>query len=248
MYRSLRPDLVLFPRHQNRLSKATSDHSFAEVCQHSDRATKGRGVVALGLIERSETARAQNVTSRRARMEEWRAVPPVYALADGGLDSVAWLRRQSPAEWHELVKGYTWDSDDLSLMICIADQPNADRATILAMLLDLDVTYYEGRKTLGGDPRAVFPDMTALLDRIEAGFARGYYQSAEFGLVRERAQLERTTAYLARLGRAPIWALPARTWEALQGRGHKPRYVYDSRDEAFRVPFEHWAKHRAQPN
>lgn len=202
----------------------------------------------MGLIERSETARALNVTSRRARMEEWRALPPVYALGDGGLDSVAWLRRQSPAEWHELVKGYTWESDDLSLMICVADQPNADRATILAMLLDLDVTYYEGRKSLGGDPRAVFPDMTALLDRIEAGFARGYYQSAEFGLVRERSQLERTTAYLARLDRAPIWALPARTWDALQGRGHKPRYVYDARDEAFRMPFEQWARHRAAPN
>ena len=83
---------------------------------------------------------------------------------------------------------------------------------------------------------------------IEAGFARGYYQSAEFGLVRERAQLERTTAYLARLGRAPIWALPPRTWDALQGRGHKPRYVYDARDEAFRVPFENWARHRVAPN
>ena len=181
-------------------------------------------------------------------MAEWRALPPVFNLGDGGGDSVAWLRRQSPAEWHELVKGYTWESDDLSLMICIADQPNADRATILAMLLDLDVTYYEGRKTLGGDPRAVFPDMTALLDKIESGFACGYYQSAEFGLVRERSQLDRTTAYLARLERAPIWNLPVRTWAALQGRGHKPRYVYDARDAAFRMPFEHWARHRAQPN
>lgn len=202
----------------------------------------------MGLIERSDTARAQTLSNCRARLAEWRAVPPVFNLGDGGVDSVAWLRRQSPAEWHELVKGYTWESDDLSLMHCIADQPNADRATILAMLLDLDVTYYEGRKSLGGDPRAVFPEMTALLDRIEAGFARGYYQTATFGLVRERAQLERTSAYLARLGRAPIWNLPARTWDGLQGRGHKPRYVYDARDEAFRMPFEQWALHRAQPN
>ena len=181
-------------------------------------------------------------------MREWRALPPVFALGCGGKESVAWLRRQSPAEWHELVKGYTWEGDDLSLMMCIASQPNADRATILAMLLDLDVTYYEGRKSLGGDPRAAFPDMTALLDCIEAGFASGYYQSAQFGLVRERSKLERTTAYLARLGRAPIWALPARTWDALQGRSHKPRYVYDARNEAFRVPFDQWARHRVQPN
>lgn len=202
----------------------------------------------MGLIERSETARAKNLTTRRERMAEWRALPPVFDLSDSGVDSVAWLRRQSPAEWHELVKGYTWESDDLSLMMCIADQPNADRATILAMLLDLDVTYYEGRKSLGGDPRAVFPEMTALLDRIEAGFANGYYQTAAFGLVRERTQLDRTKAYLARLGRAPIWNLPARTWGALQGRGHKPRYVYDARNDAFRTPFEQWALHRAQPN
>ena len=206
------------------------------------------GVAILGFIERSETVGTLGVVGRKARLQEWRAYPPVYALGDGGLDSVAWLRRQSPAEWHELVKGYTWESDDLSLMICIADQPNADRATILAMLLDLDVTYYEGRKSLGGDPRAVFPNMTALLDRIEAGFAKGYYQSADFGLVRDRSQLERTTAYLARLGRAPIWALPARTWDALQGRGHKPRYVYDAHDEAFRMPFDQWARHRVAPN
>ena len=188
------------------------------------------------------------MATRRARIAEWRTLPPVCTLGDGGLNSVAWLRRQSPAEWHELVKGYTWDSDDLSAMICIAEQPNADRATILAMLLDLDVTYYEGRKSQGGDPRATFPEMTDLLDRIEAGFAKGYYQSAEFALVRDRAQLDRTIGYLARLGRAPIWALPARTWDALQGRGHKPRYVYDARDEAFRTPFEQWARHRAQPN
>lgn len=202
----------------------------------------------MGLIERSDTARTLNLASRRARMAEWRATPPVFDLAEGGIDGVDWLRRQSPAEWHELVKGYTWDSDDLSLMMCIADQPHTDRATILAMLLDLDVTYYEGRKSLGGDPRAVFPDMIALIDKIEAGFARGYYQSAEFGLVRERSQLERTTAFLARLGRAPIWNLPSRTWETLQGRSHKPRYVYDARDDAFRMPFEQWARHRAQPN
>ena len=202
----------------------------------------------MGLIERSETARAKTLSNRRARIAEWRAIPPVFNLSDGGVDSVAWLRRQSPAEWHELVKGYTWESDDLSLMQCIADQPNADRATILAMLLDLDVTYYEGRKSLGGDPRAAFPEMTALLDKIEAGFAKGYYQSAEFSLVRERSQLERTTAYLARLDRTPIWALPARAWETLRGRGHNPRYVYDARDEAFRMPFEHWARHRAAPN
>lgn len=206
------------------------------------------GVAVLGLIERSETVRAKTLSSRRARMAEWRSWPPVFDFTDAGNDSVGWLRRQSPAEWHELVKGYTWESDDLSLLMCIADQPNADRATILAMLLDLDVTYYEGRKSLGGDPRAVFPEMTALLDRIEAGFARGYYQSAAFGLVRERTQLDRTTAYLARLGRAPIWTLPARTWDALQGRSHKPRYVYDSRDEAFRMPFEQWARHRVAPN
>ena len=188
------------------------------------------------------------MASRRARMADWRAFPPVFTLCDGGVDSVNWLRRQSPAEWHELVKGYTWDSVDLSPLMCIADQPNTDRATILAMLLDLDVTYYEGRKSLGGDPRAIFPEMTALLDRIEAGFAKGYYQTAAFGLVRERTQLDRTIAYLARLGRAPIWALPPRTWDALQGRGHKPRYVYDARDDAFRLPFEQWAQHRAAPN
>ena len=202
----------------------------------------------MGLIERSKTSRAQNMASRRARMAEWRAFPPVFTLCDGGVDSVNWLRRQSPAEWHELVKGYTWDSVDLSPLMCIADQPNTDRATILAMLLDLDVTYYEGRKSLGGDPRAIFPEMTALLDRIEAGFAKGYYQTAAFGLVRERTQLDRTIAYLARLGRAPIWALPPRTWDALQGRGHKPRYIYDARHDAFRLPFEQWAQHRAAPN
>ncbi len=202
----------------------------------------------MGLIERSELKRAPIASTRRDQIAEWRAFPPVYALEEGSRESVAWLRRQSPAEWHELVKGYTWENDDLSLMQCIADQPNADRATILSMLLDLDVTYYEGRKSLGGDPRAVFPEMTTLLDRIEAGFAKGYYQTAEFGLVRERSQLERTTAYLARLGRAPIWNLPARTWAALQGRSHKPRYVYDARDEAFRMPFDQWARHRAAPN
>ena len=206
------------------------------------------GFGKLGLIERSDTVRAQGMATRRARLAEWRAMPPVFDLGDGGVDGVAWLRRQSPAEWHELVKGYTWDSEDLSLMMCIADQPNTDRATIVAMLLDLDVTYYEGRKSLGGDPRAVFPEMTALIDRIEAGFANGYYQSAEFGLVRDRSQLDRTTGFLAGLGRAPIWNLPARTWDTLLGRGHKPRYVYDSRDEAFRMPFEQWARHRAQPN
>ncbi len=202
----------------------------------------------MGLIERSETARANNITTRQARLAEWRALPPVCVMGEHNADGVAWLRRQSPAEWHELVKGYTWDSDDLSLMICIADQPNTDRATILAMLLDLDVTYYEGRKSLGGDPRAVFPEMTDLLDRIEVGFARGYYQSAEFGLVRDRSQLDRTTGYLAKLGRTPIWAFPDRTWAALNGRGHKPRYVYDSRDDAFRLPFEQWARQRAHPN
>ena len=202
----------------------------------------------MGFVERNHTARTAPIATRREKLEEWRALPPVYALSDGGLDSVSWLRKQSPAEWHELVKGYAWESDDLSLMTCIADQPNADRATILAMLLDLDVTYYEGRKSLGADPRAIFPDMTALLDRIEAGFAKGFYQTAAFGLVRERSQLERTTAYLSRLGRAPIWNLPARTWDGLQGRSHKPRYVYDARDDAFRMPFEHWAQHRAQPN
>ncbi len=202
----------------------------------------------MGLIERSEFARTQTKDTRREHLAAWRAVPPIYSLGDGGADSVAWLRGQSPAEWHELVKGYTWESDDLSPMLFIADQPNTDRATILAMLLDLDVTYYEGRKSLGGNPRAMFPEMIDLLDRIEAGFAKGHYQSAEFGLVRERTQLDRTIDYLATLGRAPIWCLPTRTWDALQGRSHKPRYVYDSRDDAFRVPFQVWARHRAQPN
>jgi hypothetical protein len=238
----------LFPMSGKRPANAISDHIFAEFCLHPELAIDRRGIGKLGLIERSDTVRAKGMATRRTRLAEWRALPPVCSLGDGGFDSVAWLRRQSPAEWHELVKGYTWDSDDLSAMVCIADQPNADRATILAMLLDLDVTYYENRKSLGGDPRATFPDMTDLLDRIEAGFARGYYQSAEFGLVRDRSQLERTTAFLARLGRAPIWNLPARTWDALQGRGHKPRYVYDARDEAFRMPFEQWARHRAAPN
>lgn len=155
-----------------------------------------------------------------------------------------WLGKQGPADWHDIALHFDITGRDLSPLHFIASQPTADRASIMSLLVGLDLYDLE-RKRRPGDVR---PHQTELLDLIVAGFAQGFYTTDRFGLEQPQSVLARTYTNLVTLSAPPLWPIPEQAWYKLQGKPHYPAYVWDSAANCQRLPFDVWVAAKIRPN
>lgn len=161
-----------------------------------------------------------------------------------------WLASLRPDDWHEIVTHFDWDTGPLAPVMWIARQPRADRATILSILLEQDIRFFEDFRRLrpDEDPRAMNPEAAALLDTITRGFAAGHYGVARFGVTHDASVLPRTRDYLAALPGRPLWALPEHVWQPCSGEAHRPDFVWDHFGNCQRIPFDDWIATKLRPH
>lgn len=161
-----------------------------------------------------------------------------------------WLGKQGPADWHDIALHFDVTGKDLSPLHFIASQPNADRASIMSMVLDLGLSELEREslRTSRGHIHKTRPEQAKLLDLISQGFADGFYQTGNFRMNQPQSVLTRMHVDQSTLGRPPIWPLPARAWTQVRSEPHWPDYVWDGLASCQRLPFEIWVQTRLRPN
>ncbi len=182
----------------------------------------------------------------------WFEAPPVWSLTQGECDPADtddWLGSLRPDDWHEIALRFDWDTGDLAPIVWIAARPDADRATILTILLEQDVRLFEDMRRLrpDEDPRRVNPDAALLIDLIAEGFAAGHYPQARFGLSHDAGVLPDTRSYLSELTH-PLWSFPDRAWAPCAGALHRPDFLWDHAAGCQRLRFEDWLLVRLRPH
>ena len=190
---------------------------------------------------------------RRKLRQTWQQSPAVWRFVPGRgcpTHQRKWLMKQSPADWHDIALKFDFESKDLSPLEFIARRPSADRASIMSIVLALDIGLHE-HKLARPTPQHLHqcpPQISRLLDLIHDGFARGFYQSGRFTLRQPQTLLAQTKSDIATLERPLNWPLPDQAWRPLAGQAHRPDYIWDKTDQCQRLPFETWVRHKLRPN
>ena len=82
-----------------------------------------------------------------SQREQWRKDAVALDLFEGGHwnpeNTIAWLRRQGPAVWHELARGFNWGNSGVAPLRAIIDFPKCDRATVMSVFALAGPDYYE---------------------------------------------------------------------------------------------------------
>ena len=104
-----------------------------------------------------------------------------------------WLGQQGPADWHEIALHFDLSGKDLAPLHFIASQPDADRASIMSMVLDLGLSELEREalRTSRGHIHKTRPEQARLLDLISDGFAHGFYKTDKFRMNQPQVVLTR---------------------------------------------------------
>ncbi len=208
----------------------------------------------LGTFSVNDLVTGLSPHDRAELRRAWYDTPPVWSMAQSGQDPddmADWLGSLRPDDWHEIVVRFDWDSGDIAIIAWIAGQPDADRATILTILLEQDVQCFNDRCRMrpNEEPRSPIPGSALVLDLISQGFAAGHYRDARFCLNHSDAVLPRTRDYLADQPHAnPSWAIPDRAWEPCDGVAHRPDFLWDHIGNCQRLHFEDWLQGRLRPN
>ncbi len=196
---------------------------------------------------------ALTAQERKKLRAAWQDAPAVWRFVPNrGCPNFTrdWLLQQSPAEWHEIALHFNIENTDLSPLLTIARQANADRASIMSMVLSLDLISIEDRRKRkpSFNPAVSLPAVAELMDVIEAGFAAGCYARARFRISHDQAAMKRTKSYLASLSDGPYWALPDRAWHPVEGHFHQPEFMWDHVGNCQRLPFEDWVQLKLRPH
>ncbi len=183
----------------------------------------------------------------------WRNTPAVWRFVPHRGDKAflnKWLSRQSPADWHEIATKFDWDLPDLSPVLFIAKQPDADRASIMSMVLEQDLPLIERLAQDSGQNsfRDNAPQVAELLDLISMGFEKGWYRDQRFRLSHAQAALARTRVALNTLEHDQMWKFPAYAWSPVNGENHQPDYIWDATSNCQRLPFDVWARLKIRPH
>lgn len=210
-----------------------------------------------GTISVQDLVSGLSPRDRAELCRQWFDAKPVWSAADRDRPSTGaqpgmegWLGSLRPDDWHEIVLHFDWDSGPVAVIKWIAQQPNADRATILSILLEQDIRFFEDIRRLRPDenPRAMNPDGAALLDIMARGFAAGHYRTGAFCVSHDANVLPRTRDYLAGLSGSPMWTFPDHVWSPCEGAEHQPDFVWDHMAHCQRIPFDDWLKTRLRPH
>jgi len=107
------------------------------------------------------------------------------ALRPHGMLPVDWAASRDPDDWHRLALFGNWDYLEPALLRRIAEQPNCDRATALALFWKSEPEYY-----LPFADRAAVPEVNRdgydLIVLIRERWQAGAYTRAELAFDRER--------------------------------------------------------------
>lgn len=183
----------------------------------------------------------------------WQAEPVIWCYETAqikGASLANWLGQQGPADWHDIILGFNWEAADYSLPQWIAGQANADRATIMTMILAIDLGRLEAERLndSGLDPHSFAPEASHLMDIICRGFAKSYYRQSAYALGFSRSVLTQTKRQIANLGQSPQWPLPDEAWTLPSGHAHDAALCWDTARQGQRIPFESWLQLKVRPH
>lgn len=203
--------------------------------------------------EPNDPAAALSKSDRARLRRAWAQSPAVWRFVPGRGSPKhirKWLSKQGPADWHEMAIAFDYDNRDLSPLHFIAAQATADRASIMSIVVALDLPALEqqNQRSEAADVAKQMPQVAALMDLISQGFSRGFYQADRFNLAQPQSVLGATKTRIEDLGSPLTWPLPERAWARTQGQKHRPDYLWDRTENCQRLPFDVWLTTKLRPN
>lgn len=183
----------------------------------------------------------------------WQESPAVWRFVPGRGNRKhirKWLAKLSRDDWHEIALNFDLDLPDLAPLHFIVEQPDCDRASVMTLVLALDLAGQEAKRTPDGgdDTLSNYPEQAQLMDLICKGFRNGLYTEGKFRLGQPQSVFLQMQNALMIQKTTPIWRLPEAAWAPLGNRAHSPEYSWDRSECCQRVPFDTWVRAKLRPN